>query len=412
MAIFTTPSQSTINKNLSTRIQSGLGTTYTASDSTYNIFSNAISQSIGDLKSEVISALNDMQVSSASGTALDSLGLSMYSLPRKIANRANTRGELSNVYFYCNSNKTFGEVNAGNDITIPAGTLISVIDDFDTREILYRTTEDKTLNKNSGREYVKVEAVSPGEFYNVETGSLIFHNFTNYSDSIYKELQVSNRYPIVNGADEESDELYRNRIINHLKTIGTNSADYYKYQSLRIPGVVDVRIIPSYYGIGTVGLLPITDGLTISPSIMANLRSNISSSKVLGQRLEFINPILVKINIDLTVIISKGLSSENKSALESSIKGIIFKQLKNQEITTGRLEFNDFLSFLRSNLTRLVGVQEVREDAISSINITKSARIDSSGEASQSYKKDDSYSFDISEILNFGTISVTLQESN
>lgn len=412
MAIFTTPSQSTINKNLSTRIQSGLGTTYTASDSTYNIFSNAISQSIGDLKSEVISALNDMQVSSASGTALDSLGLSMYSLPRKIANRANTRGELSNVYFYCNSNKTFGEVNAGNDITIPTGTLISVIDDFDTREILYRTTEDKTLGRDLGREYVKVEAVSPGEFYNVETGSLIFHNFTNYSDSIYKELQVSNRYPIVNGADEESDELYRNRIINHLKTIGTNSADYYKYQSLRIPGVVDVRIIPSYYGIGTIGLLPITDGLTVSPSIMANLRSNISSSKVLGQRLEFINPILVKINIDLTVIISKGLSSENKSALESSIKGIIFKQLKNQEITTGRLDFNDFLSFLRSNLTRLVGVQEVREDAISSINITKSARIDSSGEASQSYKKDDSYSFDISEILNFGTISVTLQESN
>lgn len=412
MAIFTTPSQSTINKNLSTRIQSGLGTTYTASDSTYNIFSNAISQSIGDLKSEVISALNDMQVSSASGTALDSLGLSMYSLPRKIANRANTRGELSNVYFYCNSNKTFGEVNAGNDITIPAGTLISVIDDFDTREILYRTTEDKTLDKDSGREYVKVEAVSPGEFYNVETGSLIFHNFTNYSDSIYKELQVSNRYPIVNGADEESDELYRNRIINHLKTIGTNSADYYKYQSLRIPGVVDVRIIPSYYGIGTVGLLPITDGLTVSNSIMTNLRSNISSSKVLGQRLEFINPILVKINIDLTVIISNGLSSEKKSALESSIKGIIFKQLKNQEITTGRLNFNDFFTFLKDNLTRLAGVQVVKEDAISSISITKSARIDSSGEASESYMKSDSYSFDISEILNFGTISVTLQESN
>jgi uncharacterized phage protein gp47/JayE len=413
MPIFTTPSQSSINRNLSSNIQTGLGSTYNASDATHRIISNAVSTSIGDLKSEVITALNDMQISSARGPALDALGMSMYGLPRKQANIANTRGELRNVYFYCADDKLFGDINNNQNIVIPQGTIISTIDDFDTREILYKTIEPVTLLSNGGRGYVKVEAVAPGEFYNVEVDSLIFHNFLNYSNSLYKELLVSNRAPIVNGADLETDELYRNRIVNHLRTIGGESAEYYQYQGLRIPGVVDIRVIPSYYGIGTVGIFPITDGLTISTALENSLRANISSSKVAGHTLEVVSPIIVYIDLEATFKVAQGLSNDIKSAIQSTIKQIIFRQLKAQEISSNRLSFGDLESFLkeRNNLPRQV--LGTSTNVLSSITIRKQSKLTSTqAESSTRYSNTSNYDFDISEVLFFGNITINLVESS
>lgn len=410
MATFTTASELEIRNNLAENIKNTLNTTYTASDSTSNIIANSVASSIGDLKNEVVQALNQMQLSQATGESLDAIGFGLYGLRRKQATKANTRNEGRNLVFTAGQ-KTFGELNNANPIIIPKGTSISVIDDFDTRDILYTVIEDTTLGANLTTVAVKVEAVATGEFYNVERDTLIFHNFRNYARSQFNELSVTNLYPIVNGADLESDELYRNRIINHVSSMTTNSNNYYLYRGLSIPGVVDVRVIPSYYGIGTVGVLPITDGSAVSTNINNSVISAIGGLRVTGHTVEVVPGITVSINMNVNLNVDKGISALDKATLAGEIKRFIFRLIKTQEINNSRIDFSTIENALKNESFPYSTYTPSNDKVLSNIYISGNSSISGiSGEAVQYFNANEFYSIDITETIVFGKIQISLNE--
>ena len=66
------------------------------------------------------------------------------------------------------------------------------------------------------------------------------HNFSNYADSLFGSLLVTNDYGIVGGRDTEDDDSYRYRI--HLKLVsqaGSNEAAL-RFALLQVPGIQDV----------------------------------------------------------------------------------------------------------------------------------------------------------------------------
>ena len=66
------------------------------------------------------------------------------------------------------------------------------------------------------------------------------HNFTNYAESRYGSLLVTNMYGIVGGRDEEDDESYRYRIRLKIQASnGVNEAAL-RFEILRVPGIQDV----------------------------------------------------------------------------------------------------------------------------------------------------------------------------
>lgn len=91
---------------------------------------------------------------------------------------------------------------------------------------------------------------------NTAAGVFTRHNFTNYTQSSFGSLLVTNSYGIIGGRDTESDTDYQYRI--HLKLIsqsGINEAAL-RYQLLQLPGIQDVVFVSSA---GSFYVLPVRD---------------------------------------------------------------------------------------------------------------------------------------------------------
>jgi hypothetical protein len=90
------------------------------------------------------------------------------------------------------------------------------------------------------RQSFSAASVSTGSAGNTPSEIFTRHNFTNYTQSSFGGLLVTNTYGIIGGRDREDDESYRYRI--HLRLTaqsGINEAAL-RYQMLQLPGIQDV----------------------------------------------------------------------------------------------------------------------------------------------------------------------------
>lgn len=63
------------------------------------------------------------------------------------------------------------------------------------------------------------------------------HNFTNYTDSRFGSLLVTDMYGIIGGRDEEDDESYRYRIHLKLRSISESNESALRFELLQVPGI-------------------------------------------------------------------------------------------------------------------------------------------------------------------------------
>lgn len=193
------------------------------------------------LAGEVFSSLvyadwvkKQMFVQSASGTYLDNHA-SMRGLTRKQATPSQ-----GSVTFYISEAKQ-------NNIVIEKGTVVST-DEVNAHR--FETVETVTLL--AGKLSVSAKAVScgVGQAYNVLSDTITVM-VTPPNEIEY----VKNAEPFDGGADKESDESLRKRVIDSYKFVlnGTNSA-YYKSLALSVDGVESAGVIPKARGAGTVDI--------------------------------------------------------------------------------------------------------------------------------------------------------------
>ena len=105
-----------------------------------------------------------------------------------------------NFQFYVRTG-TFGDLNSGNNIQIPANIQIFTAAPKGPIYLI----DVVTLLAGSSVQSFSATSVSTGSSGNTSSGVFTRHNFTNYTQSAAGGLLVANNYGIIGGRDTERD---------------------------------------------------------------------------------------------------------------------------------------------------------------------------------------------------------------
>lgn len=189
----------------------------------------------GELYKEVVNLefiKNQMFVYSATGEYLDKHGADR-GLTRKSAVKA--KGKV----------KFFLAAALEVDLVIPKGTVVST---SGSTPYQYTTNNDGTISAGDTTVVLNCTAVEGGADSNAVIGAV------NVLVTAVPGVEtVKNKTAFTGGTDTESDESFRQRIIESYNSIsnGTNKA-YYKSLALSVEGVTEAVVVPKVSGAGSV----------------------------------------------------------------------------------------------------------------------------------------------------------------
>lgn len=327
-------------------------------DSTINFLADIVGQTVDQNKRELSQIYSSSLLSRASGIELEVLVYNMFGFTRRPASYATSFKEEKNVMFYVNSQNaaTFGDINDGQNILIPKGTLIGSSSSFDSLDnAVYSVLNDTVLPANSSTKFVDVIAVTPGTSSLVSETTLINHNFSNYFDNSLNSLKVTNRFPVINANDTESDEDFRNRAVHFIDSQRIGSLDSITSSALSIPGIVNAIVISGYYGIGTTAVVCKGVDQESSIRLVSDVQKTLDTLSLVGGNFYAIPPTYVNLNLNLRLSVSETLSLQEINNLKSLIKSEIF-------------------SFARNNVSQFVNLNNLSNELIRKISINSRAR--------------------------------------
>lgn len=334
-----------VTKNFQESLERRTGITNFASDSVVRSIYLPVVSEIQRMENENRRSFQAFQIDGASGPDLDSIA-SNHGIIRLSPTFAETYPAESNFYFYCET--SFGSLNGGQDILIPKGTKVHFGDTARNNEIVYEVVRDYNLPSGSQRAFCQIRALTAGRTQNVNKSSLIKHDFTNYSNYINGSLKCNNLYPILNGTNRESDESLRYRIVSNYASVVKDSEDSLFLRSLEVPGVTKIITIPSYYGIGTVGVFVFGASEKANRGLIKAVERKLEFVKAPGVRYFVLGGIAVYLDFDITVY----LKNRTSTRIQEKIRTSIFRALSN------------FLT--RTAANRVVDVSELRDIILSS----------------------------------------------
>lgn len=411
--IITNLNESVLKRNLENRIKSRMGETPSTRDSIVNILSGSIGDEIISAKRELNQVFSNNQLSNAQAQALDAIAFNMYKLSRKPATFAYSNERERNVYFYT-SVGGFGLINNGADILIPAGTLISTEDARSSNSIVYRTVSNKTLSSSESLSYVEVEAMNVGSSYNVDSNSLIFHNFKNYSDKDSDSLKITNTFPIVNGSDLESDESLRFRVSNYMQAQTNLNSDALLLKALELPGVLDIEVIPSYYGIGSTGVILFGSGRENSRNLNSLYERRLSELQIPGQKIIISDGIKVYFDFDIRIYVKAGMNELDKIRAKDNARREITKFIKDKEFSKN-ISFREISNLIKAQFKNSdiigFGTSANSGSIFENIFIRKTDRNGFLPEEKESLLVE-SYTVNRDERISFGLVNIIVEEQS
>ena len=221
---------------------------------------------------------------SAEGQYLDSHGFARNIL-RKAGEKA--KGEIS---FFVNA-------PAKNDIYIPAGTVCMT-----ASGISFETLSSGIIAAGEKVCTVSACALETGKEYNVPRASVIF--MTNAPLGVEGCTNASN---FTGGADEESDEALRARILESYRALsnGANAA-WYEKTALAVAGVADVSVVPCARGVGTVDVVITSNNGLPSDELIANVQNVFEEKREICVDVQVCAPNVLNVNIEAQVMIKAG----------------------------------------------------------------------------------------------------------
>ncbi len=189
---------------------------------------------------------------------------------------------------------TFGDLNGGNDITLPAasqiwGTQRSQSGEEES-EVRYELPEAEVLPAAASWKYVSARALSYGSIYNVGKGVLTSHNFTNYSLYPALSLLVTNDEPIVNGSDEALPETLQSNIARAQWLRVRSTEEKCLLLASSVAGVDSATIVRGLSSPNSVDVFVDSPSFVIPPSLLREVSIRINSQLLNNERV-FVSPI-------------------------------------------------------------------------------------------------------------------------
>lgn len=203
------------------------------------------------------------------------------------------------------------------DITIPSGTVVSVNGE---NPLGFVTKENAVLEAGELSVIVPCEAERGGADYNVRAGSVCL-----MTGSVVGIDSVTNSSPFSDGADEESDEALRARVISTMRNIsnGTNAA-YYKRLAQSVESVASANVVPNNRGAGTLDVFISGFNRELSASKVAEVEAVLRQNRELNVDVKAFAATSMTFDLGLEISVKDGYTfSEVKTAVEQAVTAYI-----------------------------------------------------------------------------------------
>ena len=267
-------------------------------------------------------------LSGATGKYLDFIG-ELLNVNRLGAAGAIIPSAAQNVKFYVVSG-TFGDINSGTDIVVPAGTIIKNRATGDA--VRYKTSVPVTLLSTASETFVAVESLVVGQLANVGLGSIKFHEFENYSDTLNSTLKVLNIASITAGREIEDDINYRFRIANGVLSGEKGNATAVRIAALSTPGVANAMVTPYAQGIGTYDVLLQSITPTVTTQLISAVENSLLDITALGSLFRVRGPQEFGIEIEVTLTLRENLDLDGNVALADWVDISLVDYINNFDI--------------------------------------------------------------------------------
>lgn len=213
----------------------------------------------------------------------------------------------------------YAEAQTHPDIVIPAGTEVCTYTDMKR----FTTDSDVVLEENARSVLADVTAAAPGAAYNARGGTISI-----IVTPVPGVGRVYNGSVFTNGADAESDEALRERIIDSYVNIvsGANAA-YYKSLALSVPGVCSASVVGRARGNGTVDVYIAGAGDTVSSAVKAQVQSLLNEGRELNVDVLVRDPEEVAVSLYIRIGVEAGyvfetVAEEVRRAVSSYIDAL------------------------------------------------------------------------------------------
>lgn len=243
----------------------------------------------------------------ATGDALDAIG-QIYGVTRIPRQDGQVFAQDQNMKFYVRSG-TFGDINSGNDILIPSGVRVSTLDDDGPVYV----TSAMILPATASQQYFTARSISPGSKGAAPAQVFLRHNFTNYTDSRFGSLLVTNEYGVIGGRDQEDDESYRYRIYLKIRAQSSVNEAALRFEVLQLPGIQDAVFSPysgGYYCF-VYGISPV-----VPPSLLTLVQEKLNEKTAFPMTATALNPDLVGITLSTTIKYATSVVQTEKEAIK------------------------------------------------------------------------------------------------
>lgn len=345
-----------------------------ARDSKFKSISDALGEELLRDRQEMIAAFDANQFSKAPLAQLMELGEQWGAAPRKEATFATVTRSERNILWTVTGGGTFGSINGGADIVLTANTIVFTNPNSNEfgETIQYVTTTSVMLPGGSSLAYTPVRAVVSGNRSNVGAGVLQNHNFTNYTDAANNTLRVVNLFPILTGQDPETVDQYRARLANYYVTLLQNNETKVRLERLQVPGVVDIKVIENYYGIGSGAAVVLGAENLSTTALVEAVQKRLNSFKTPGLEAIAIPAVEVSFAFEIDLHLIRPLTTQEENRTSSNVRKALRDYLSSLQIG-GTVDLTQALGTIQESAgTVLLQNRDDRSKLFRSVWISKS----------------------------------------
>lgn len=225
-----------------------------------------------------------------------------------------------------------GDSPAEYDIEIPYGFIVSTRPNRDGEVTeFYISDTQRVLQAGESEIKVAVTCTEPGLVY-IPAGAI---------DAMSQSLQginsIVNEHAINGGRDDESDEEFRERIKNVRETFGKCTNEALEAAVDQVSGVTKSRVVDMYKGVGTTGIIVVTDTVPPPQSVQNEIYSVVQAVKASGIEAFIIYSNVKDVDIDI-VITGVELSDEDYTAIADAINRYCISLNAGQEFIIKQME--------------------------------------------------------------------------
>lgn len=320
-------------------LETNAGITATYPGSIARAFAESVAIEVGDLYDALKFAINQTSIATASGRSLDLIG-ELYGVRRSaITPEAEQERASYNIEFYISA-------PTSSDITIPQDTIIfNDVTEFAERQYQYKLVGSTTIVAGTTKAYGRIQPMFTSQDFTAAKNSLTRHNFVSTDGTI---VYCSNPKEVYSMPGMEGDDNYRRRISMSIKERSYGTAESLRLNALAVPGVRDVRIRESSYGLGSCDIIVVPDSQSVDPLFVQSLVDNLSGRKPVGIKLNIRIAERVPISVVANIVLPQGLSATAITAIETQANTFIKKYLNSFTIG-GTMSFSEIEMAIRSS---------------------------------------------------------------